>query len=434
MNRNHFISFMNHPDQLSGADTVVLAELLKNFPYFQTAHLLYAKSLHNQHSIHYNNQLRITAAYATDRKVLHHLITYTSEPEITTKNSEVTSPKNLVPEPEIIQTTTEELVNITVLKEIIEQEIIVEEQENLSVIVETTKELIINQIETTEITTITTTEEPQGIEDELEREYLSEIAIAQAELEIFDEEIEPFGEEDSLIEELELQEKEESQTEEVEENKTEIEVKKIELEEIVEIEVTIDVEEEELEEEPIMVESNFVLNTAIQPEIESVSEQIVKNDEIVNSEKEFEVHSFTDWLMSSKTIKPEAQKQEITPKPSNTETIPEPSTEVVADKTTALIIDNKTSIDLIDKFLREAPKMAKPKVEFYNPINMAKQSVADDITFVSETLAKIFVMQGNYIKALEAYENLRLKYPEKRLYFASQIKNLRKLIQQQNNK
>jgi len=90
-----------------------------------------------------------------------------------------------------------------------------------------------------------------------------------------------------------------------------------------------------------------------------------------------------------------------------------------------------SDVDLIDKFIREEPKITRPKAEFYSPVNMAKQSVADDITFVSETLAKIYVLQGNYVKALHAYENLRLKYPEKRLYFASQIKNLRKLINQQ---
>jgi hypothetical protein len=422
---------MNHPDQLSGADAVVLSELLKNFPYFQTAHLLYAKSLHNQHSIHYNNQLRITAAYATDRKVLHHLITHISEPESTIINSEVTSNKYLVSKTEAIQTTPEELVIISEVEEITEHEIIVQEHENLSVIVETTKELVIEQIqyqETAEVTTITITEEPEGIVDELEIEYLAEIAIAQTELEILEEEIEPFSEDDSLIEGLELQVEEKLLDQDVEETKAEIEVGETVLQEIVEIEITIDVEEEDLEEEPIMVESNFVLNTVIQPEIKNISEQIITNEDIVKPEKKTEspqVHSFTDWLMSSKAIIQEAHKQ----KP-----ISEPTTEEVADKITEPLTEKKSSTDLIDNFLREAPKMAKPKVEFYNPINMAKQSVADDITFVSETLAKIFVMQGNYIKALDAYENLRLKYPEKRLYFASQIKNLRKLIQQQNNK
>ena len=72
---------METPDKMSGSDSMQLLELLKNFPYFQTAHLLYSKSLHNQNSIHYNNQLKITAAYATDRKVLHKLITKRTESE-----------------------------------------------------------------------------------------------------------------------------------------------------------------------------------------------------------------------------------------------------------------------------------------------------------------------------------------------------------------
>src|ERR1035437_413099 len=85
MNRTQFISYLENPDKLSGNDGIMISELLKNFPYFQTAHLLYAKSLHNQHSIHYNNQLKIAAAFATDRKMLHRLITKQSVPEIENK-------------------------------------------------------------------------------------------------------------------------------------------------------------------------------------------------------------------------------------------------------------------------------------------------------------------------------------------------------------
>ena len=87
-----------------------------------------------------------------------------------------------------------------------------------------------------------------------------------------------------------------------------------------------------------------------------------------------------------------------------------------------------SAFELIDKFIKDEPRINPVKTEFFSPVNMAKQSVAEDITFVSETLAKIYVLQGNYAKAIQAYESLRLKYPEKRLYFASQIKNLRKLI------
>jgi hypothetical protein len=156
-----------------------------------------------------------------------------------------------------------------------------------------------------------------------------------------------------------------------------------------------------VEEEQISQESNFILN---------------KPEGLVSREKRADFnfdasqpHSFADWLKNVSNV------------PSEKPLEAEGNTEV--KKTTAE--------SLIDKFLREEPKISKPKAEFYNPINKAKQSVADDITFVSETLAKIYVLQGNYNKALQAYENLRLKYPEKKLYFAAQIKNLRKLINQQ---
>ena len=52
---------------------------------------------------------------------------------------------------------------------------------------------------------------------------------------------------------------------------------------------------------------------------------------------------------------------------------------------------------------------------------------------MTETLAKVFVKQKKYKKAIEAYQILGLKYPEKNSLFANQIKKIKKLDQQKNS-
>lgn len=54
----------------------------------------------------------------------------------------------------------------------------------------------------------------------------------------------------------------------------------------------------------------------------------------------------------------------------------------------------------------------------------ARKSVEMNDALLSETLATVFVIQRNYKKAIEVYEKLRLKFPEKSHYFAARIAEL----------
>jgi len=70
----------------------------------------------------------------------------------------------------------------------------------------------------------------------------------------------------------------------------------------------------------------------------------------------------------------------------------------------------------------------KPKKEFFSPAKKAKESVDENKMPVSETLAQVFALQGNINKAIQVYEQLSLIFPEKKSFFASQIRNLKRKL------
>ena len=80
--------------------------------------------------------------------------------------------------------------------------------------------------------------------------------------------------------------------------------------------------------------------------------------------------------------------------------------------------------DLIDRFIQSQTPPPTPKATFYKPQEAAKRSLADEAGLVTETLAKLYAAQGNTSKAIDAYDRLALKHPEKSSYFAALAKAL----------
>ena len=94
-----------------------------------------------------------------------------------------------------------------------------------------------------------------------------------------------------------------------------------------------------------------------------------------------------------------------------------------------IISDDKPKVDekfqLIDKFILNSPKI-KISEEYDDKFNLkTQQNVKDEL--ITETLAKIYLKQEKFNKAIKAYEILSLKYPKKSSFFADQIIDIKKL-------
>jgi tetratricopeptide (TPR) repeat protein len=85
--------------------------------------------------------------------------------------------------------------------------------------------------------------------------------------------------------------------------------------------------------------------------------------------------------------------------------------------------------ELIDKFIIANPRIEpqKDKPDGQND-DISRPFVDESGGLVTETLAKIYLNQGYYSKAIDIYEKLSLKFPEKSSYFASQIEKVKEYI------
>ena len=82
-------------------------------------------------------------------------------------------------------------------------------------------------------------------------------------------------------------------------------------------------------------------------------------------------------------------------------------------------------LDLIDEFIKNSPKIEFSEEEMSDNEITIDTKIKDEL--ITETLAKIYVTQKKFNKAIKAYDILSLKYPKKSSFFADQINYIKKL-------
>jgi tetratricopeptide (TPR) repeat protein len=169
--------------------------------------------------------------------------------------------------------------------------------------------------------------------------------------------------------------------------------------------------------EHIVVEANMQVVDALEQSIltsiknaTTTEEQKAEEKLAVGKPLEFsknEKHSFQEWLQLSR-LKP-IIREEIK---------------------SSIDEDKKKKLDLIDKFIENNPKITPIAKDATVPVI---DVISEDTShLMTETLARVYLEQKKYSKAIQAYEILILKYPEKSSFFADRISDI-KILQQNNN-
>ena len=129
-----------------------------------------------------------------------------------------------------------------------------------------------------------------------------------------------------------------------------------------------------------------------------------------------EKHSFQEWLQLANFSPIKREKEEIQEKIKPISNTVDPL--------------KQKKIALIDRFIENNPKISP--VKEMSKIAHIPEQTQDQSYLMTETLAKVYLEQKKYQKAIQAYEILILKYPEKSTFFADRISDIR-VLQQNNN-
>lgn len=158
--------------------------------------------------------------------------------------------------------------------------------------------------------------------------------------------------------------------------------------------------------------------------VKKIAEEIQQPEEILGIDKPLDFsnedsHSFSEWLKLT-TATPIIRDNNKVDK-SGKEEIQTNISQQGKHK------EKEHKFQLIEKFIQGKPKL-HPKDTISENINLAASFTQTSDSLMTETLAKVYLQQKNYQKALQAYKILILKYPQKSGFFADQIRAIKKLI------
>lgn len=360
------INTENFQQMLSQFSTTELEGMIEKFPYFQQAHLLLAKKYQQENNPRFDQQLQLAALYIQDRELLYNLFN-----EKNVAVSPVISPVK------VSETQQEQRADV---------EPVIEQQQ---VIMPLGKVI---PPETVEVSS------PVSID----------IALAEIKQSI------------GAIQKI----SEENQTKEPVQT----------LQPVSEIEVP-----EITETAPVTVanieEKIFVTPEVLQPEIEekdeTAEEKVTEEIHPANEKpaavfSRYEPHTFDEWLKAFNN----RSGREMPEKPETTG-------QQAPDKELTQLFAENITVDYLHGLVKEETNYAKGLERFIEEqIQRHKQpeikkKVLDkepDNELVTETMAKVYEMQKKYGKAIDVYEALALKFPEKSSLFAARINFLKNIL------
>ncbi|TCC93365.1 hypothetical protein EZ428_00925 [Pedobacter frigiditerrae] len=414
--KQHLANLLAKPVMVSSADTDLLSDLVKKYPYYQPLHLLLAKANANDSTL-------ATAALYNGGALLHQVI-YQTE-------SLITSKLNLVPVDAIKADENQTYEQIESVEDLELAETLTDEQETFE--------------EITEIKASPVTEDKveTEVEDEVDEEVYEEIA------------------ELNITPAVEPEKEEEKTFEEIAEVDTAAFVPVLTKAQD-EIKIKDEVKEESLPDqlaiESIVASDFFAFEKSFTTEVSATPKSETKvftHPEEYDQEAEAQTvskydddklpYTFLWWLAKTRAAHEQIFQPYVTPKKTNNTPavqgeLQQQYVEHIFHLQTPFNIADEANkgplnkqivhkgTDIIDSFIKNEPQIRPPKAEQINNENKAKKSAEDHNDLVSETLAAIYIEQTLYHKAIDTYEKLSLKFPEKSRYFADLIQSLEKKI------